>query len=188
VEQEPDLVVTVRGTPRDVVASIRRAGIPVIARDPTSVDEVLGCIRDLGRYLGVEEDASDLADDLQERVEAVAEEGNALATGQGRPSVLFIVGLDPVYVAGEGHFVDDMINPDIIVVAMMHEDEWAAVDPDEVFAGKPGWKDLSAVQGGRVYKINPDIALRAGPRLVDALEQMGEITRDAVGGGAAAGG
>jgi iron complex transport system substrate-binding protein len=219
VEQEPDLVVTVRGTPRDVVASIRRAGIPVIARDPTSVDEVLGCIRDLGRYLDVEEDANDLADDLRERAEAVAEEGHALATGQGRPSVLFIVGLDPVYVAGEGHFVDDMIstagglnastlvdgtnggqwqsfsmeavvevNPDIIVVAMMHEDEWAAVDPDEVFAGKAGWKDLSAVQGGRVYKINPDIALRAGPRLVDALEQMGEITRDAVGGGAAAGG
>lgn len=214
VEKEPDLVLTVRGTPRDVLDSIRRAGVPVIARDPTSVDEVVACIRALGRYLGRESDANELADGLAARAGAVEEKGKALATGQGRPSVLFIVGLDPVYVAGEEHFVDDMIekagginaatlvdgingdqwlnlsmeavvevNPDVIVVAMMHKEDWEAIDPAGVFEGKPGWEDLSAVRGGRVYKINPDIAVRAGPRLFDAMEQMEQILRDAVGGG-----
>jgi iron complex transport system substrate-binding protein len=75
------------------------------------------------------------------------------------------------------------LDPDIIVLAMMHRSEWEAVDPEKVFEGKPGWDDLSAVQGGRVYKINPDLAVRAGPRLIDALEQMTEIIEAAVGGG-----
>lgn len=213
VAQEPDLVLTVRGTPREVVASIRQAGPPVIARDPTTVEQVIDCIRDIGRYLGVEKDANDLADGLAARVAAVEERGSALAVEQGRPSVLFIVGLDPVFVAGGGHFVDDMIqkagginaatlvegtnggqwlsfsmeavvelDPDIIVVAMMHRDEWEAIDPDEVFEGRPGWEDLSAVKGGRVYRINPDLAVRAGPRLIDALEQMADIIEDALAG------
>lgn len=214
VEQEPDLVLTVRGTPRDVVDSIRRAGIPVIARDPTSIEEVLDCIRDIGRYLGVETDANQLAGDLAARVAAVAERGERIAIRPGRASVLFIVALDPVFVAGEDHFVDDMIwtagginagsllngrnggqwpslsmeaivelNPDIIVVAMMLEEELGAMDEDEIFEGRPGWGSLSAVQGRRVYTINPDTALRAGPRLIDALERMEEIVAEVAVGG-----
>jgi ABC-type Fe3+-hydroxamate transport system substrate-binding protein len=70
----------------------------------------------------------------------------------------------------------------VIVVAMMHKEDWEAIDPAEVFEGKPGWSDLSAVHGGRVYKINPDKAVRAGPRLFDAMEQMAQILQDAVGG------
>ncbi|MFO8079931.1 MAG: helical backbone metal receptor [Armatimonadota bacterium] len=214
VEQEPDLVLTVRGTPQDVVKSIRRAGIPVIARDPTSIDEVLDCIRDIGRYLGVEDDADELADDLAARVEEAAERGEMVAIRPGRASVLFVVSLDPVFVAGEGHFVDDMIwtagginattlveggnggqwpsfsletvvelDPDIVVVAMMLEEDLGEMDGIEALSDQPGWKDLSAVERGHVYTINPDTALRAGPRLADALERMVEIIEDAVGGG-----
>ncbi|MFP4248226.1 MAG: ABC transporter substrate-binding protein [Armatimonadota bacterium] len=214
VEQEPDLVLTVRGTPKDVVKSIRRAGIPVIARDPISIEEVLDCIRDIGRYLDVEEDADELADNLAARVEEAAERGNALAVGQGRASTLFVVGLNPVFVAGEGHFVDDMIwtagginaatlveggnggqwpslsletvvelDPDIVVVAMMLEEDLGEMDGIEALSDQPGWKDLSAVEREHVYTINPDTALRAGPRLVDALERMVEIIEDAIGGG-----
>ncbi|MGI5819340.1 MAG: ABC transporter substrate-binding protein [Armatimonadota bacterium] len=214
VAQEPDLVLTVRGTPREVVDSIRRAGIPVIARDPTSIDEVIECIRDIGRYLGIEEDADELADGLSTRVEAVRERGDALASGQGRPSVLFVVGLDPVFVAGPEHFVDDMIfqagginagalvtgesagqwpslsmeavvelSPDIVVIAMMDQEDWAEIDDGRRLADQPGWGRLSAVEGGRVFTLDPDLAVRAGPRLIDALEQMAEIIEDAVAGG-----
>ncbi len=210
---EPDLLLTVRGTPQDVVESVRRAGISVIARDPASIDEVLGCIRDIGRYLGVETDADALADQLAVGAEAVTERGNAIASGQGRPSALFVVGLDPVFVAGGGHFVDDMIeragglnaatliegaaanqwpslsleaivelDPDIVVIAMMLNDELAAAEGPDGIASMPGWSELSAVKAGRVYRIDPDIVLRASPRLFDALEQMADIIEDALSG------
>ncbi len=213
VGQEPDLVLTVRGTPADVIASIRRAGIPVIAHDPRTIDDVLTSIRDLGRYLGVEEDANRLAEDLRERVEAVEARGQAIATSQGRPSVLFTIQADPVFVAGEGSFVDDMIHragginaatliegqnggqwpslsleavvelsPDIIVTSM-ETGEGEPIDGEKKLSGLSGWKDLRAVEDGRVYTIDPDLSARAGPRLIDALEQMADIIEDAVGGG-----
>jgi iron complex transport system substrate-binding protein len=37
---------------------------------------------------------------------------------------------------------------------------------------RPGWQTMDAVRNGRVYAIDPDIASRAGPRIVDALEQI----------------
>ena len=213
VELEPDLVLAVRGTPQDVVESVRRVGIPVIARDPATLDDVLGCFRDLGSYLGVETDADALADDLAVRAEAITERGDAIASGQGRPSVLFVVGLEPVFVAGGGHFVHDMIeragglnagtlvegtegeqwpslsletivglDPDIVVIAMMVNDELASAESPGGIASMPGWSDLSAVKAGRVYTIDPDIVLRASPRLFDALEQMADIVEDALSG------
>lgn len=217
VAREPDLVVTVRGTPQDVMTSIRRTGVPVIARDPTTVAEVIAMIRDLGRYLGVEEDANALADRLSRRVEAVTRSVQMRAHRQGRPSVLFVIELDPVFVAGEGHFVPDMIelaggvnatallhgaegdqwpnlsleavvelDPDVIVTAI-EDDEGEPVDGAALLADRPGWRDLDAVQGGRVYSLDPDLAVRAGPRLIDALERMAQIIEDALAGGESGG-
>lgn len=212
-ELEPDLLLTERGTPQDVIESIRRAGVPVLAQDPKSVDEVLWCIREIGRYLGVEDDANALADQLEARAEAATERGNAIASGEGRPSVLFVVSIEPVFVAGTGHFVDDMIDragalnaatlmdetsqdqwpslsleaiveldPDIVVIAMMLEEELSEVGGVEAFADRPGWSELPAVKEGRIYTINPDWAVRAGPRLFDAMEQMVEIVESGLSG------
>ena len=214
VAREPDLVVTERGTPRDFIDAVEGVGIPVIAYDPTSIPEVISMIREVGRLLGVGAEAGELAGDLESRIATVKARGDALGRGQGRPSALLLVALDPVYAAGEGHFVDDMIylaggvnagslvpgsnaaqwpslsmeavvelDPDIVVIAMMHHEDWSTFDAGEEFRDRPGWKDLSATRGGRVYTIDPDLAVRAGPRLIDALEQMADIIEDAVAGG-----
>lgn len=213
VAQEPDLVLTVRGTPRDVVTSIRRTGVPVIAHDPTTVAEVIAMIRDVGRYLGVEKQAEDLARRLSERVAAVVQRAKQRAQRQGRPSLLFLIEPDPVFVAGEGHFVDDMIylaggvnaallvegvnggqwpslsleavvelDPDIIVTAL-ENDDGQPIDGAEKLSKMAGWGELDAVRDGRVYTVDPDLAVRAGPRLIDALERMDEIVQDALNGG-----
>lgn len=214
VSQEPDLVLTERGTPRDIIDSIERLGIPVIAYDPVGIPEVLEMIREVGRCLGVDEEAHALVARLEERIEALSVQVFERAR-QGRPSVLFVVGLDPVFAAGGGHFVDDMIttagginavtllernnngeqwpslsleavvslDPDIIVIAMMLQEDLEATNVSEAIDSQPGWNRLSAVEGDRVYTLNPDLALRAGPRLFDALEEMNEIIEDALSGG-----
>ena len=213
---EPDLVLTVHGTPHDVVEGVRRTCVPVIARDPVTVAEVLECTRDIGRYLGIEQEADALADDLEARRDAVAEGAWDVAR-QGRPSVLFVIDLDNVFVAGAGHFVDDMIqiaggvnaatlaageaagqwpslsleavvalDPDIIIMAL-EDDRGEVVDGAALLRQRPAWRDLSAVRGDRVYNIDPDLTSRAGPRLFDALEQIAGIVSDAVGGGSSDG-
>ena len=37
---------------------------------------------------------------------------------------------------------------------------------------RPGWGQLAAVTRGRVLWLDPDLAMRAGPRLVDGLEAV----------------
>lgn len=213
IDQQPELVLTERGTPRDVIDSLQRLGIPVIAWDPVGIPDVIEMIREVGRCLGVDDDAAALAERLEARVVAVAEGNHERRIRQGLPSVLLVVGMDPVFAAGEGHFVDDLIStagavnavslmnansvdqwpslsmeavveldPDIVVIAMMLPEDLDAEGIEDI-ARRPGWGRLSAVEGGRIYDLNPDLALRAGPRLFDALELLDGIIDDALSGG-----
>jgi iron complex transport system substrate-binding protein len=34
------------------------------------------------------------------------------------------------------------------------------------------YETIPAVKNDRIYQVNPDILLRAGPRIVDGLEQL----------------
>ena len=74
------------------------------------------------------------------------------------------------------------LDPDIVVIAMMLEEELSEVGGVEAFANRPGWSELPSVKEGRIYTINPDWAVRAGPRLFDALEQMVEIVQSGLSG------
>ena len=38
-----------------------------------------------------------------------------------------------------------------------------------------GWKEMSAVKGGKVYLIEADLISRSGPRIVDGLEEMARL-------------
>ncbi|MEA3400356.1 MAG: helical backbone metal receptor [Armatimonadota bacterium] len=202
---EPDLVLVIRGTPRDVVQSLRDAGVPVIARSLEDLDEVITSMRDLGRYLGIEDRADALAGKLQTRREAVAERSAEVFADARRPDVLFVVEVEPVFAAGPGCFVDDMIriaggmnaaaeaagetgspwpqlsleavvdaDPDVIVASLEgHVDE-----PGGALATlrqRTGWRELTAVREGRVFEADPDLMVRAGPRLIDGLERLAEI-------------
>ncbi len=209
---EPDLVLVIRGTPRETIDSLRSAGVPVIAHSLSSLEDVIETVRELGRYLGEEEAADAVAEGLTARMKAVEERTERVLAEAGaqRPSVLFTVQVDPVFVAGEGSFVDDMIeiaggrnavaemgggqlspwpqisleavveaDPDIVAAAFEgHVDE--GVDPLAVLRTRTGWQELTAVREGRVYALDPDLTTRAGPRLLDGLEAMAEITHSVV--------
>jgi iron complex transport system substrate-binding protein len=58
--------------------------------------------------------------------------------------------------------------PDVIILA----DEEFGVTVDSVKA-RPGWDTIPAVINDRIVGIDPDIISRPGPRIVDALEQVG---------------
>ncbi|MGC9320168.1 MAG: ABC transporter substrate-binding protein [Armatimonadota bacterium] len=202
---EPDLVLVIRGTPTDVVRSLRDAGVPVIARTLRDVDEVIAAIRDLGRYLGIEDRADAVADELEARRDAVAERSAEVVAEGRRPRVLFVVEVEPVFAAGPGSFVDDMIRiaggvnaaaeavgesgspwPQLSLEAVVNADPDAIVASLEGHVDEPGgalqmlrqrtgWRELAAVREGRVFDTDPDLMVRAGPRLIDGLERLARI-------------
>ncbi len=207
---EPDLVLVIRGTPTEVIESLRGAGLNVMAHGPSTLSEVIEDVRALGRYLGIESRADRLADELARRRDAVAGRGRAMLTGGRRPTVLFVVEVEPVFAAGPGSFVHDMIelsgganvvagsggevspwpqlsleavvdlDPDIIVAAL--EGHTGEAGALAMLRDRDGWRELTAVQKRRVFDVDPDLMVRSGPRLIDGLERMAEIVRQVAGG------
>ncbi|MDD4183140.1 MAG: ABC transporter substrate-binding protein, partial [Candidatus Omnitrophica bacterium] len=59
-------------------------------------------------------------------------------------------------------------NPDCIILAYMGN-----LSPLESVISRPGWENIAAVKNKRVYNdIDPDVLLRPGPRIVEAMEEL----------------
>lgn len=201
----PDLVLVIRGTPVDVIDSLRRAGLPVIARDTRSLSEAIEAIRDIGRYVGMEAQAESLADELEARRRAVEERTRQVFTSHKRPRVLLVASVNPVYAAGAGSIAGDMITiaggnnvaagpefseagpwPQLGLEVVVDADPdiiIMASDPHEAgqpaaaaeLAAMPGWRDTTAVRRNHLHQIDPDLVSRSGPRLLDGLEHLAAI-------------
>ncbi len=198
----PDLVLAARGVPIDIVKALRESGVTVVGKSPDTLAEVIEDVRDIGGYLGVSETADRAASMLTERMEqAVAAATERLGDDEG-PSVLMIIGLEPIFVAGPGSFADDMIamcgGRNVVTgEAGATVGAWTQYSLEKIVEHDPeiiisaigshgeddaltvlrdaiGWRDLTAVREGRVFDIDADVLLRTGPRMLDGLEAMSE--------------
>jgi iron complex transport system substrate-binding protein len=193
---EPDLVLAAEIISPEQVETMRSLGLKVFyLANPTSLpDGLFANIRAVGTLTGRTPEAEKLISGLQSRFNAV--QGKA-ARAASSPLVYFeLDATDPSrpYVAGPGSFIDMLIriaggknlgaalstswaqisaeeilhqDPDIILLG----DTGFGVTPESV-AGRPGWKNLKAVNHGTMYAIDSNLVLRPGPRLADALEIM----------------
>ncbi len=206
---DPDLTLITRGAPIEVVKALRAAGLPVIGKSAATLADVIKLVRDIGGYLDVNAEAERVAEGLQLRLSSVKQQAEGLYPDGDGPSVLMIIGLEPVFVAGPGSFVDDMIElcGGRNVVGGEGEEEVSAWpqyslerivehDPEVILSalsghemdeggtlarlrGLAGWCELTAVKRGRVHDIDGDIMLRTGPRLLDGLEETARLIQSA---------
>jgi iron complex transport system substrate-binding protein len=198
VSLQPDLVLAAEITPAEQVAQLEQLGVQVYwLANPTDFEGLYANLATVGQITGHEQEAADLAVDLQERVAAV---DAAVAGVTDRPSVFYeLDASDPAapWTSGSGTFIDLIINraggtnaaaslsgayaqfsieqllvenPDVILLG----DSNYGVTPENV-AARAGWDGLLAVQTGQVFAFDDNLISRPGPRLVDALEQIARI-------------
>ncbi|MFO7946531.1 MAG: cobalamin-binding protein [Armatimonadota bacterium] len=110
VSLSPDLVVTSRGTPMPVIEKLRGLGVEVLGLDPLSIDEVFDAMKLLGRATGHDDTAQTAVQKLQKRREAIRERVEHAPGDKHRPRVVFILSFEPLFVAGAGSFVAELIN------------------------------------------------------------------------------
>ncbi len=191
---KPDLVVASRGNPPDFLASMRAYGCPVFAIDPKTLDDIYDVILQVSRLVGEEENGKRLVENMKARLAAVAAKLSDVPESR-RPTAFIFLQVDPIWTAGAGTFQDDVIraagarnaagrlhgftsfggeslmaaDPDYLILSTMEG------DPDrmkrEVLAN-PVYRELSAVKAGRIIVLDGDEIMRAGPRVVDAVEQL----------------
>ncbi|MEW6034797.1 MAG: helical backbone metal receptor [Chloroflexota bacterium] len=193
---EPDIVFALWYSVPDWVTSLENHGVPVFLIAPKGVHDILSSIELLGKATRTEERSTELTVGMQKRIKAVTD----ATAGSSRPKVFYeIDGTDPTkpWTAGPGSFVDDLIrlaggenvagtgpsegfqmtveaildsDPDVVLLG----DVLWGTTPESV-AVRPGWSKIKAVKDGHVYGVNSDMASRAGPRIVEALEEFARL-------------
>jgi iron complex transport system substrate-binding protein len=188
---EPDLVLWV--TDGGALAVVRRlAQLSAASRRPfsilaipvVSVADTFATARLVGEALG----EPGRGDALAKRLETAVERIRARAKGLAEKRVLFVVGREPLVVAGPGSFPDELLriarcrnvvggtlpwpvypvekavadDPDVLVDA-------AAREPAD---GISRLTVIPAVRRGAVVRLKNDDLLRPGPRMIAGLEAL----------------
>jgi iron complex transport system substrate-binding protein len=192
VGARPDLVLVTDVHLAEVVPALERQGLRTLVLSATSIEGVYLNLLLLGRLSAEPEKAEALVDQLRARVARVEK-----AVAGATPVRTFYELDSTLFTAGPGTFIDDVIqragginiaggastdypqlsaeqvvalDPEVVILA----DEAAGVTPEAVRA-RQGWAHVSAVVNGRIAVIDPDIASRPGPRIVDAIEAVARI-------------
>jgi iron complex transport system substrate-binding protein len=184
VALKADLVII--STASQVEASFRKLeelGIPVYVSNPRSIDGVIESIDKVGELIDVRERAHQLTDELRRRIATI----ESRVADAARPSVLVILGTEPLITAGAGSFINDLINrAGGHSISAEEKADYPQYSIETVVARQPeiillqaGGNELTprlrqtpAGRSNRVYHIDDDLLLRPGPRIVDGLEQL----------------
>jgi len=154
---------------------------------PQTLDDVLKSIQKVGKVTGKEEEATELVNDMQSKIEEIQE----LTQGLGeRPQLFYVTWHNPIWTVGRNTWIDDLIwiaggnntFSQYFESGAMVEIEWVLFCNPEVIITS-SWPDVyewamnstelevtAARQSGRIYQSNDDLVQRPGPRLVKGLE------------------
>jgi iron complex transport system substrate-binding protein len=182
---QPDLVLWLTdGAALPAVRTIASLGIPVRAIPVVSVADALAAARLVGEALGDGAAGERLARSLGESVERA----RARTAGQRRVRVLLVVGRDPLVAAGPGSYPDELLSIAGGENVVRGGRPWpvysmeraVALDPELVIdaavnepaEGLSHLEAIPAVRRGAVRRLPNDDALRPGPRLGRALEEL----------------
>ena len=190
----PDIVFCTGLEQAPVISKLKQLDLEVYVSDPPGIEELFDSIRDMAVLTDRNEEANELINKMKAGIEKLRSKTRSIPE-EDKASVFIEFWNDPLMSAGNNSFIGELItlaggtniaydvkrpysyfspeevvkrNPDCIILAYMVNEDAAKTIRERL-----GWKDISAVKNSRVYSdVDPDIFLRPGPRLVEALEEL----------------
>lgn len=198
VALEPDLILIEDIHTGEILPALEKLDLTVVTIDPRNLDEVLASFALIGEITGKRDEASQLVDEMAERISAVTDKTNSLSEEQ-RPRVFYVMWHDPLMTIGTDTRIYELIekaggvnivqdtegyptisleavinaNPQVIIVGSgMGE---GADLPFQFASTESRLENVDARINNRVYEINTDLIGRPTPRMIEALEQLAEF-------------
>lgn len=186
--RKPDLVLVWQsGISMQVVAQLRKAGVPVFVSEPKKIEQVATTMRRVSKLLGTEQGSASRIDDWLQQFEALRAEYR----GRTQVPVFYQVWGQPLMTLGGQHAVSEVIGlcggrnvfgdlPNL--AAQVSVEGVLKRKPEVLLASGSGrdhqgfvvqwsaWPQMPAVKRNHVYTLPNDILVRNGPRLIQAAK------------------
>lgn len=200
---EANLLITAAGeAAAPAHARLEQLGVTVLALDTSTYDGVFVAIGEVGDAVGRATEASRIVESMRVELDAIRRR----AAGHPPRRVLFVVGRDPLYVAGPGSHIDEMIAAvggtnvaydaaapyqQLSTEAVLERLPEVIIDtsdnrPDaprgRVVGAWGQWEFLPAVSDDRVYHVAPEHLVIPGIRLAAMTRLVGRIVRPEIFG------
>ena len=194
ISLQPDLIISSDLVPMSQLELLEDQGIPFVILATRTLDDVLKDLRLVGILTGHVDEANELVDELEDRIEAVTSKTQAVDLVKPRAYLEYY----PYWTYGPGSFGDDLIalagginiaentsseypmltsefviaqDPEIIVYTVGYMTTTTA---DEI-SSRPGWDVITAVSEGEIHSMDDNLLSRYGPRIVDGLEDLAAL-------------
>jgi iron complex transport system substrate-binding protein len=195
VAMKPDLCLAIKdGNPIRTADAIKALGIPVLAIDPRSIEQIMEAFLLLGDILGATKRAEELVSDMKHRLVLVKER---VASSQNRPTVFFQIADIPIISAGKNSYIDRLITlaggknlagnmtdypryswenimllqPDVVLLSSMA----GGKSPELLKASWQQWPEIPAVRNNQLHVVDADLFNRPTARLITGLEILAEL-------------
>ena len=170
----------------------------VVVLQPKTIAGIFETISEVGEVCNAASAATALVDGLKQRVRFVEA---ALASSEYRPKVFSLEGINPIVIGG--HWIPDLLEraggargpylpgspacrldwqeirnyaPDKLFIDLCSSDLARALREVPWLAAQEGWTEIPAVQSGEVYLIDHVYFSCPGPRVIDGLEILAQLT------------
>jgi iron complex transport system substrate-binding protein len=187
----PTLVIgDTQTSPPETLEQIRSAGVPVVILDvPTTFDGLYEKLEQLGKVLGVEDQARSLAADVRESIEQILRSARdyepdpriAFVYSRG-PDVMLLFGSEmttqPLIEAAEAGVVGTVsVTPEALVAAspeviIITSEGLQALGGIDGLLSMPGFAETPAGRDRRILDYPEGDILTFGPRIADTIRQM----------------
>nr|WP_306815241.1 cobalamin-binding protein [Limnobacter parvus] len=186
--QKPDLVLVWQsGISMDVVAQLRKAGLPVFVSEPKSIEQVASTMQRVATLFGTGAANQATINEWAKQFETLRTEH----AGRTKVPVFYQVWNQPLMTLGGQHVVSEVIelcggqnvfadlpslaaqvsvegvlkrNPAVLL------NSGSLTDNQQLVNQWAAWPQLRAVQNGRMHTVPDDILVRNGPRLLQAAK------------------
>jgi len=202
VALEPDLVLAAGINPADVITTLEGLGLTVFGIEATDLDDLLNDINIIGQITDSEAAAATLTTSMRNRINAVTTKTAGLSPEQ-MPRTFHICWHDPIWTAGQGTFIHDLIEKagginifaDIEGYSAIDLETLIARDPEVIIVtamggeGSGTWEwvttesrlaEVSARLNNREHFVESNWLERPGPRIVLGLEQLAKLIQPAL--------
>lgn len=189
---EPDVVLAGGYIQEDIITALENLNIPVVSTEASDFDTIYDSIALIGKLVGQENKAEETIDIMHKTIDEI----QSKVRDSEKLNVFYLVWADPLTTAGEGTFINNVIqiagannvaedvegwakysveelvkqNPDMIISAFHSTDEGMSKGD---LMKNPILSNLDCVKKGNIYVMKDDnIISRPGPRIVDAVLEM----------------